>query len=72
MIFKVLSSVVYCIMDNYLCADYLCLHQAKLSLENKGFENTTFNDISVIGISELLMSIISWHREEGNLALENP
>ena len=50
MIFKVLGSVVYCIMDNYVCADYLCLQKDKLSLENKGFENIRFNDISGIGI----------------------
>ena len=46
----VLRSVVYCIMDNYVCVDYLFLQQAKIYLVNKGFKNTTFNDISVIRI----------------------
>ena len=52
MIFKVLGSVVYC-MDNYLCADYLCLQKVKLYLANKGFKNTKFNDITGIDIPEL-------------------
>ena len=26
-ILKVLSSVIYCIMENYVCADYLCCLQ---------------------------------------------
>ena len=38
MISKVLVSVVYCIMDNYLFVDYLCLQQCKLYLEHKGFD----------------------------------
>ena len=61
MIFKVLSSVVYCIIKNHVCADYLCCPQTKLHAENKGFKNTTYNDISGIGIPEILMKIISCH-----------
>ena len=38
MISKVLSSVVYCIMDNYACDDYLCCQQSKLRVENRGFK----------------------------------
>ena len=52
-IFKVLSSVVYCVMDNYLRADYLCCKQTKFHVENKSFENTTFNYISEIKIPEI-------------------
>ena len=51
MIFKVLGSVVYFIMYNYLCDDYMCLHKAKLYFSHKGFGKTTFNDNSRIGIS---------------------
>ena len=36
-IFKVLGSVVYCITENYICADYLYLHQYKVYLEYKGY-----------------------------------
>ena len=45
MIFMVLISVVYCIMDNYFCDDYLCCQRAKTHFENKIFENNTLNDI---------------------------
>ena len=51
MILNVLGSVVYFIMDNYLCDDYTCLHKAKLYFSHKGFKKTTFNDNSQIGIS---------------------
>ena len=60
MIFKVLSSVVDSIINNYVCDDYLCCLQTKLHVENKGFENITYNDILIIGIPELLMIIISF------------
>ena len=58
-IFKLLSSVVYCIMENYICAYYLCSPQTKAHVSNELFENTTYNDISLIVIIELLMNIIS-------------
>ena len=58
---KVLSSVVYFIMHNCVCADCLCLHQSKLSFANKLFKNKTFNNISEICIPELSMNIISFH-----------
>ena len=32
MILKVLGSVIYCIMENYLCVNYLRLHQVKVYL----------------------------------------
>ena len=60
-IFKVSSSVVYCIMNNYVCAYYLYFPQNKIHVANKVFENKTYNDISGIGIPELLMNIISCH-----------
>ena len=37
MIFKVLSSVIYCITDNYLCVDYIFLQQGLFSMAHKGF-----------------------------------
>ena len=49
-IFKVLSSVVYCIINNCLCADYRCCLKTKLHVPNKIFRNTKYNDISIIGI----------------------
>ena len=44
-ILKMLSSVVYFIMENYVLADYLCCQQTKIYVLNKVFENTTYNDI---------------------------
>ena len=61
MIFKALSLVVYYIIDNYVCADYVGCTKAKLHVANKIFGNTTYNDISGIGITGLLMNIISWN-----------
>ena len=36
-IFKVLGSVIYRIMENYLCADYLCLQQGLLYSAHRVF-----------------------------------
>ena len=47
-VLNVLRLVVYCIMENYLCADHLCCQHDELNLSNKGFEKTIFNDISGI------------------------
>ena len=66
MIFKVLGSIVYCIMNNDICADYLCCQQAKLQFSDKGFETTTLNDISGIRITELLTNVISYHEFVNN------
>ena len=39
MIFRALTSVVYCIFGNYVCVDYLCCLQTKLNVRfsNEGF-----------------------------------
>ena len=62
-IFKVLSSIVYCIMENFVFVDYLCCLKTKLHVTCKRqvFENRTYNAISGIGITELLMNTISCH-----------
>ena len=58
---KLLSSVGYCIMDNYVCAYYLCCMKSKIHVHfvNKGFENTTYNAVSCVSIPGILMNIIS-------------
>ena len=38
MIFKVFSSIVYCIMENHVFVDYMCFTQNKLHDTNKGQE----------------------------------
>ena len=59
MIFKVLSSIVYCIMEKFVCVNYLSCPKKKLHVTCKGqlFENITYNAVSGIGIPELLMNI---------------
>ena len=39
----------------------MCIQQEKLSVQIKLFHNSTFRDISVIGIPEVLMNIMSCH-----------
>ena len=56
-----MGSVGYFILNNYVCADYLCCPQTKLHVTNNGFENKKYNDISGVGIPEILMNIISCH-----------
>ena len=51
MIVKVLSSVVVCIIENYVCADYLCCLQTKPHVTNELFENKTWKDISRVCIT---------------------
>ena len=52
--FKVLISIVYCIMDNFVCVDYLCCPETKPHVTSKcqGFENRTYNAVSGISIPE--------------------
>ena len=57
-IFKALISVVYCIINNYVCADYMCCPQMKLHHANKVFESIIYKNISGIEIPELLMKVI--------------
>ena len=56
--FKVLGSAIYFIMKEDICGNYLSLYQDTLLLAHKGFENTAFNEISGIGIPEVLMNIM--------------
>ena len=46
MILKVLDSIIYCILENYVCIDYIYLQQGLILLAHKEFENSTFNDTS--------------------------
>ena len=60
---RVLSCVVYSIIDNYVCIDYL-LSQSKTSssISSKPkFEDTIFNILLGIGIPELLLNLVSCH-----------
>ena len=60
-ILKVLTSIVYCIMENYECVDYLCFpKKTKLLVTSKErlFEKIIYNGFSTVGIPEILTSII--------------
>ena len=54
---------VYCITDRYVCVDYICCTKNKINVTSKGklFENRTYNAVSGIGTTELLMNIILCH-----------
>ena len=54
-IFKVLSSVVYCMINNFVCTAYVFRTQTKIRVVNKIFQNTTYNDISGIGITGIFV-----------------
>ena len=58
LIFKLLGIVVYWFLENYACVDYLCLKK-DFFLSQKGFEYTSFDEISGIGIPEILLNIVS-------------
>ena len=60
LIFKVLGVVVYCFIGKYVCVDYLCLKiEEKLSLLHRGFEDNSFDELSGIGIPEILLKNVS-------------
>ena len=59
--FKVLEIDIYSLFDSDMCLYYLCLHQEKLSKKDKLFNITTFDNISGVGITDVLINIISCH-----------
>ena len=59
LIFKLLVVVAYLFIDKYVCVDYLCLKiEAKFPLLHREFEDTSFNELSGIGIQEILFKIV--------------
>ena len=59
-IFKVLGVVVYFFLGKYVCIDYLCIEkEKKLYFSHRGFEETASENISGIGITEILLNIVS-------------
>ena len=48
LIYKLMGAVVYCILDHYVCIDYLCLQkEKKLSMSRTIFEDTSYDENSV-------------------------
>ena len=58
-----LSCVVYTLIDNYVCIEYLSCQSKTLSTIscNPTFEDTNFNILLSIGIPELLLDLVSCH-----------
>ena len=65
-IFRVLVSVIYTIIDHLICLDYMYLIQDKLSKHDKNFVKKYFNYFSGIGVPEILMNLVSCHGFEKN------
>ena len=63
-LYSVLSYVLYYVIENYVCIDYLCCHSKKLSVisSDKMFEEDSYNEFIGIGIPEVIMHLIYCHR----------
>ena len=61
--YRVLSCVVYSLIYNYVCIEYLtCQLKTSSSISSKPtFEQTSFNILLGIGIPELLLDLVSCH-----------
>ena len=62
-LYRVLSCVVYTLIYNYVCIDYMPCQSKTLSdiLYNTTFKDTSFDILLGIGIPELLMNLVSCH-----------
>ena len=60
---KVLSCVVYTLIENYVCTDYLTCQSKTLcdNSNNPKFKETRFNLLLSTGIPELLLNLVSCH-----------
>ena len=59
--FKVLGAVVYFIIYKYFFLDYIFQRYPNIYSFDQGFEDKYYNDINIIGITEVLMNIVSYH-----------
>ena len=62
-VYIVLSCVVYTLIDNYICIEYLLFKSKTLCdiSSNPTFKGTSFDLLLSIGIPELLLNLISCH-----------
>ena len=61
LMYKVIGPVINNIIDEYICLDYLGLLQENVSKHDNNFKNAKFNYFSGLGISDILMNIMSCH-----------
>ena len=61
--YRVLSCVLYSVIENYACIDYLCCQYKTLSSisSDKISEQASYNILLGIGIPEVLMNLVSCH-----------
>ena len=61
--YRFLSGVLYSVIENYVCNNYLCCHSKKLSVisSDKIFGEASYNELLGIGIPEVLMNLVSCH-----------
>ena len=66
-LFRVLSCVIYTIIDKYVCIDYLGADKSKLSYIKIGCTGSSkhnsmdYNNLLGIGITDLLFTLLSCH-----------
>ena len=68
--FRLLSCVMYTIIDNYVCIDYLACQSNKLSVicMDRKYLGNSFNKFFGIGIPYLLMNLLSCHGLTKNIS----
>ena len=57
---KVIGVVIYNIIDEYICLDYLGLLQEKLSKHDDNSDERKISDLSGLRITDILMNIMSF------------
>ena len=57
---KVIGVVIYNIIDEYICLDYLGLLQEKLSKHDDNSDEKKISDLSGLRITDILMNIMSF------------
>ena len=59
----VLSFVLYYVIYNHVCIDYICCYSKTLSVISSGkmFGEESYNGLLGIGIPEVLMKLVSCH-----------
>ena len=61
LIYKVIWGLICAIIDEHICLEYLGLLLETLSKHNDNFKNSKFNNLSRLGITDILINIISCH-----------
>ena len=62
-VYRVVSCVIFYVIENYVCIDYLCCQYKTLNRisSDKVLEQASYIILLDIGIPEVLMILVSWH-----------